>query len=442
MIDPYEFEDALDGAEAKSGWTADELTDEFDPPMGPIVMPRRVNALARPSGAPILAHSPAARLALADKLGPEWLAAAQAAVQPGFDPTDPAYEAISLGLGALVKIRQRERKPAGQYGMRLGRALSEPVKPRTYVVDQIIPAGGPALMVGRSGIGKSPLLFQLGMAVALGRPFLGLKTTQTPVLYIDAETSQEAALGYFRSISSFLGVPETEDPPFTFYSVNYDDWHTEGVHHETKTEELVKDLRPGLVIFDCLRPLWPDAERDNTNAQAFWRYQRHLSNTYGCATLTVHHLRKPVTDPKTGTTMGVRIQDDVREWLNQASGSSALITQAESRLAVDFYQNRDETRLVLGGFTKARESMSPLVIERQYDDDGEAIGYAINSQAEWETLPDDYKLVYAALPMHFRYADAQRQFPDKPKTTVGRILDKLKNIGKLKQGKDKIYVKL
>jgi RecA-family ATPase len=41
------------------------------------------------------------------------------------------------------------------------------------------------IMAGDSGIGKSPLLCQLGLSVASGLPFLGMAAEQGAVLYLD-----------------------------------------------------------------------------------------------------------------------------------------------------------------------------------------------------------------------------------------------------------------
>lgn len=331
-----------------------------------------------------------------------------------------------------------------RYLVDFAKAQTQPPMPRKFLVEEIVPARGPALMVGRSGIGKTPLLFQLGLAVALGKPFLGLQTQQGKVLYIDAETSEEACYEYFRRIGAFLGMKPGENTPFHVHSVNWSPWPIAGEHHTSRTKRLIETLQPDLVIFDCLRPLWPQAEKSSEEAQAFWAYQRELINTYGVATLTVHHIRKPQQDSKTGRTLGVRIQDPggAREWLNNAAGSGALITQAESRIAIDFWHSSEEDKLVIGGFTKARESMTPLQAERVYSDDREPLGYRWNPQAIWEGLSEDDKMAYAKLPAGFRYRDAERLFEDRSRSSVQRLLDRLRQAGRVVQAKDKSYVKI
>jgi hypothetical protein len=362
---------------------------------------------------------------------------------------DPFIPPAPLDLGLLqASALAPSKRPVLfdplAYTVDLAHSQEKPLVQRPFLVEDIVPVRGPALMVGRSGIGKTPLLFQLGLSVAMGIPFVGLQTIQGRVLYIDAETSEEACYTYLRDLSTFLGVKPGENPPFHVHSVNWSPWPTPGEHHTTRTKRLIEALKPDLVIFDCLRPLWPQAETSSEAAQEFWAFQRELINTYGLATLTVHHIRKPQQDKQTGRTLGVRIQDPggAREWLNNAAGTGALVTQAESRIAIDFWHSSEEDRLVIGGFTKARESMTPLQVERVYNDDHEPRGYRWNPEAIWEGVSEDDKIAYAALPNTFRYRDAERLFvPERSRSSVARLLDRLKQAGRLVQGKDKTYTK-
>ena len=50
----------------------------------------------------------------------------------------------------------------------------KPVPPFRWVADGWIPAGKAVLLSGRGGIGKTTLGCQLGVARAVGLPFLGL----------------------------------------------------------------------------------------------------------------------------------------------------------------------------------------------------------------------------------------------------------------------------
>ena len=55
------------------------------------------------------------------------------------------------------------------------------------LIEGILPAGGIGILAGDSGLGKTPLAYQMGICVAAGIPFLGHPTTQADVLIADHE---------------------------------------------------------------------------------------------------------------------------------------------------------------------------------------------------------------------------------------------------------------
>ena len=51
-----------------------------------------------------------------------------------------------------------------------------------YLVKELLPARSIAFLLGDSGLGKSPLVYQLAICVAAGVPFLGCATRQGSVV--------------------------------------------------------------------------------------------------------------------------------------------------------------------------------------------------------------------------------------------------------------------
>lgn len=64
---------------------------------------------------------------------------------------------------------------------------TRPQPVQTYVIDPIIPKPGITILHGRWGTGKTAVLVTQAICVATGQPFLGLPTTQGPVLIIEAD---------------------------------------------------------------------------------------------------------------------------------------------------------------------------------------------------------------------------------------------------------------
>lgn len=322
-------------------------------------------------------------------------------------------------------------------------AHSRAITRRSYVVDPIIPTGKSTLLVGDSGIGKTPFLYQLGLSVAGGRTFLNMPVKQGPVLYIDAETSLEHSTEYQKKITKYLGYQPQDDIPFYITGR----WHGLGQDEVlTKVEGFVDLVRPVLVMFDCVRVLWENAEKDNAQARAMWKFHEHLQARFGCATVAVHHLRKPPLDPKTGRELGVKLQLEPREWLRNCAGTGALLNTCESRVGVALYKGKSDRNktIVVGGFAKSDGDYEGQVAERVPGDDGKPVGYVINVEALREQLPEDMRQLLEALPEAFRNRDAVRlgASMQMSETKVNNTLPKLMAAQRVMKLEDGSYTKL
>src|ERR1035438_4946944 len=85
---------------------------------------------------------------------------------------DPFLEAKrNLGLCAGFEIDSLKRK----------------LPTNEHLVQGMLAPGSVNLLVGDSGVGKSPLAYQLALAVACGTPFLDIPVRPGKVLYVDYE---------------------------------------------------------------------------------------------------------------------------------------------------------------------------------------------------------------------------------------------------------------
>ena len=129
---------------------------------------------------------------------------------PPANPT-PASESIPPARPALTRpaLTREERRieAAGRnflrmkddYGIfaggQLGAVIRQLPSSTTHVVEGLIPPRSVNILVGDSGIGKSPLAYQLGLAVASGTPFLDMPVQQGKVLLVDFETPSPTCAG-------------------------------------------------------------------------------------------------------------------------------------------------------------------------------------------------------------------------------------------------------
>src|SRR5438105_2851135 len=96
-----------------------------------------------------------------------------------------------------------------RYGLLTPNDVNELAKRQRHshsLVEGFIEGRSVSVLVGDSGLGKSPLAYQLGLSVAAGVPFLGLEVKKGVVVYADHENGAHSARDLRDSIVQFLGL--------------------------------------------------------------------------------------------------------------------------------------------------------------------------------------------------------------------------------------------
>lgn len=300
------------------------------------------------------------------------------------------------------------------------------------VVEDLIMEGTVNLLIGDSGLGKTPLLEQLAICVATGIPFLGLDTQKGKVLFCDAESAGAHFVGYIRALEDFLGVT-TEEDAIRYYLANLTAADEAPVSEfETKVADLVASVSPKLVIIDCLRPFWPDAELKSEIAARVMRNLRQIATKAGCAIIIVHHRRKEARAQK-----GIdppNLETNHREWLNEAAGTRALVNQTDCRLGIDIAKGAGgaypEETYCIAGFSKHEGDILPTYFERVYDKDGRPRGYAPSVPG----LTAEQARIFNALPSPYTFADVFAAQKSRSRKTASQLL-KLFVQGRIAEGR-------
>src|ERR1700690_407747 len=260
----------------------------------------------------------------------------------------------------------------------------------SYVVEDFIPANSVNILVGDSGLGKTPLLIQLAMCVGSGCEFLGLRVRTGPVLYVDYENSAETMLTMVEDIAEFLSIPV----PATFHRYQC----PESI---TSLALEVRALRPSLVVIDALRGLDPTAEKDNTSAAGQIAYLQKLAHECDTAFLLLHHLKKNNSEEAPEP---LALAPSFMEWLERASGARALINQTDARIGID--AGTAESDLVMRWHFKTQGESGLWRIRRIVNSEyGYPIGYERIFGTALLRLQADREL-YERLPLSFCYKDA------------------------------------
>lgn len=153
--------------------------------------------------------------------------------------------------------------------------------PPNWLVEGMFLRGLVLVLAGEPGAGKTALSHLLGHSLALGRPFLGHKTTPTTVCYFDEENSRVDFQRYSQWIWHGLGSPPIEEygNRLNFYHFGLPKSWFDAM------EEVAIALKPGLIVIDTANPvLRIDKENDNDEAGRVIGQLRRLQHAAGSDT--------------------------------------------------------------------------------------------------------------------------------------------------------------
>lgn len=344
--------------------------------------------------------------------------------QPPIPPTAPNPTAPSHHIVSLPKfVEQCDEEPS------------------TYIIEGLISPGSVALIVGDSGLGKTPWAYELGLSVAAGVPFVGHQVTQGQVLYVDLENGSSEIAVLCKSLARHLRL----DPlPENFDLLTHRD--------DLKAlEQAIKERRPKLVIIDSLRAFRPGAEQKNENAAQLMNDLRQWARAFNVAFVLIHHIKKP--DERFGQD-ALEDAPNVITWLLKASGARALVNQSDVRIAMDSTPGMgrmglpkgaaknasEDIGLVVKGFTRLRGEFGPEYLARERDDDGAPLGYRKLSGLELLFNPEQQS-AFQRLPDRFAFKEAKAAYQrtDQPTTD---FLQKCIRVGILWKPAKGVYEKL
>ena len=279
------------------------------------------------------------------------------------------------------------------------------------LIGGLIPRRSLSIVVGDSGLGKSPLLYQAAICVTAGIPFLGRPVTQGRVLYVDFENGLGDVDDLVGRLSRHL---ELADKPDDLLLWNFNDappsWEP------TQLTCMIREAKPVWVVIDSLGAFTPDIEEKASIVTRVYQEFRKSIRECGASITGVHHLRKPSSKPDEAPPP---LEDDPHRWFLQARGSRALINGCDVRLGVDRsgkakqFESLDgrsrEVALVIGGFGRVRANIVTTFLTRVLDEDDEPLGYDKLAGVSLLFNPDQ-EAVYRDLPEQFRFKIAQKHY--------------------------------
>ena len=303
-----------------------------------------------------------------------------------------------------------------------------------YLIEGMMPNRSLGVVIGDSGLGKSPLLYQMALCVAAGVPFLGNKTRPGRVLCLDFENGLAQVNEMVSRLTQHL---ELEKEPENLLLWNFNDYSSEYSRHTVL--DMIREFEPKLAIIDSLTGYHPEIEEKNALAMRCYQEFRKIIQECGCAIIGVHHIRKPSDNPN----FRPKPLEDatLRHWFNQARGPRALINGSDVRLGVDephLGSLPQEVALVMRGFERVRGEIPFFYLARVLDDDGEPLGYRRVTGSS--LLPANQRQAFKKLPETFRFKEAKGVY-DKGDQATMDFLKKCSSLGLLDHVPRGPYVK-
>ncbi len=218
----------------------------------------------------------------------------------GWSPPPPPPGAAPKGRfrgnGRADDLDELLPEPDGFIGTEL---VGRVVIPPEFVVDQWIPAQQAVALFGKPGVGKTFLLLLLGLCLAQGIPFLGLKTKKCKVLGLFVEDIEDQLVFRFAAVCNKLNITYTGVTDFRLISyvgkihVALVEVTREGRLRKTKQwdrlVELLEQGRPDVVILDTLADFAGFDENARNLVAMFVRMLDGLSMKYGCMFIVSAH---------------------------------------------------------------------------------------------------------------------------------------------------------
>jgi hypothetical protein len=280
---------------------------------------------------------------------------------------------------------------------------------RQFLVEGFLPTKSIGIAAGDSTIGKSPLMYQLGLCVAAGIPFLGRSTKQGRVLFFDLENSLHDSRAIRDALIRFLALsvaPEdfliSTEPPLDL-------------------ERIIAEVKPSLVIIDSMRAFAPDATKDNPLAAKRLNSLKQLARKYGTSFVIVHHLRKPSTDGFRHDLHSGRVSD----WMLDMEGPRAFVNQTDVRIALE-EGNHNPAALRMKWSRRVYGDSPLILLERVFDEDGNSAGYRHLTGAA--LLDSERRTAFEKLPAEFRFKDAKSTL-NRSDAPTNNFLNECKHLG-------------
>jgi RecA-family ATPase len=242
------------------------------------------------------------------------------------------------------------------------------VPPRSFLVEPLIPDRTVTMLTGDGGVGKSKLVSQLAIAVAMGSEWIGTHPKRGPVLFLSAEDDEDEihrrlseiceASGFDLADLTDLHLVLLAGQDAVLGAPSQRSGAVQGTPLWRKLREAVAEIGPVLIILDTLADIFGGNEIVRTEARQFIGLLRGLAIEERCAVVLLAH-------PSLSGIASGRGSSGSTAWVNSVRSHLYLDRPTDDHTGAEVFSDVRFLRT-----RKANYSAAGGLIRLRYSDDG------------------------------------------------------------------------
>lgn len=304
------------------------------------------------------------------------------------------------------------------------------------VIEGILREAQIGILAARYGIGKSPILADIGIHTINGIEWCGRRIDKRPVIAFDFENSGPTYRRNLKSMAQKLQVriPKSEDMEVYLMNDLRNEAQTDALLSLSDGDRGLKFLKEALsrkpnalVLIDPVEMFSPMDKMKGPEILTFYRGVRRLLSAYPkAAVLMTFNLRKK--DRR--ATSAPNLLNAPRDWLEEVSGSLDILNRCDVRLGVDIHQ--DEIRVING--IRRGEDMHPILLRPVGEPPNNLAGFCRVVPDQFDllgSLSSQQKKYWDQLPAEYRFEDVADKTV--PRSSLSRLNNAAKSLGILEE---------
>jgi hypothetical protein len=165
----------------------------------------------------------------------------------------------------------------------------QPQPPIEWIIENLFSAGSLNLIVGEAASKKTWLMLDAAVCVALGVPWLGFATRQSPVLVVDEESNDRRLAHRLTRVARGHGAGE--ETPLRYVTLAAFDFRQPA--DVTALYMLILEKETRLVIIDALADVMPGGDENSVkDVQPLFLSLRRVADMTQSAIVMIHHSNK------------------------------------------------------------------------------------------------------------------------------------------------------